>query len=203
MKRPAPRAFLAVLTALALLGAGVIAGRLTAAQAGPAGITLSDTEIGFAQDMTAHHQQALSLVRRLDPGAEATVRQLATQIADNQRVEIGIMLGWLRLVNAPAAARVPMRWMGEHAGHDSAMPGMASTAELAALAGARGPDAETRFLQLMLRHHEGGISMARAADNLIAAGPVKEAARSMLTDQGKEAGRIGLLLSQRGAQPLR
>lgn len=50
------------------------------------------------------------------------------------------------------------------AGGDLSMPGMATMAELDALAASRGPDAEILFLQLMERHHRGGIAMGQAAD---------------------------------------
>ena len=82
------------------------------------------------------------------------------------------------------------------------MPGMATTAELDALAAARGRDAETLFLQLMQRHHLGGIAMAQAADHLLDDGPVKQTARSMILEQGSETGLMTALLDQRGAGPL-
>ncbi|WP_280384859.1 DUF305 domain-containing protein [Nocardia wallacei] len=174
---------------------------------------LNDTEIGFAQDMTAHHQQAIQMVQRLDPGADPVVRRLAEQIDQNQRVEIGTMLGWLRLANAAPMARQPMAWMAANspaAHHHSpapaatpgAMPGLASQAELDALSAARGRDADILFLQLMYRHHQGGVTMAQAADREIPSGAVKEAARGMLVAQSQECGLIAVLLSQRGAQPL-
>ena len=40
--------------------------------------------------------------------------------------------------------------------------GMASDAELAALAAATGQEADCLFLELMIRHHEGAIPMADA-----------------------------------------
>src|SRR5207248_1199505 len=100
---------------------------------------LDDTEIGFAQDMTAHHHQAILMVARLDPGVDPAVRQLAQQIDQTQRTEIGTMLGWLRLANASPTARHPMAWMTDTdtlaAHHHStpavnAMPGMASMTDL-------------------------------------------------------------------------
>jgi uncharacterized protein (DUF305 family) len=177
---------------------------------------LDASEIGFAQDMTAHHQQAIQMVQRLDPGVDPQVLRLAQQIDQSQRVEIGTMLGWLRLANAAPMSDHPMAWMTadtvsahHHAASGPAttapaagMPGMASTAELDRLSAARGRDAEIVFLQLMYRHHEGGIAMARAADRQIASGPVKEQARAMLVAQSQETGLIALMLNQRGAQPL-
>ncbi|WP_027502373.1 DUF305 domain-containing protein [Rhodococcus sp. UNC363MFTsu5.1] len=183
---------------------------------------LNDTEIGFIQDMAGHHQQALMMVQRLDPGIDPGVARLAQQIGDAQRIEVGTLVGWLRLAGVTAASPAPMAWMGAghetdgaHAHHAAVppasqpadppaalMPGIATTAELDALAAARGPDAETLFLQLMQRHHLGGIAMAQAADHMLDDGPVKQIARSMVLEQGKEAGLMTALLEQRGARPL-
>ncbi|WP_062985803.1 DUF305 domain-containing protein [Nocardia anaemiae] len=172
---------------------------------------LSAVEIGFAQDMTAHHQQALIMVQRLDRGVDPTVLRLAQQLSDAQRIEIGTMLGWLRLADASPLSSHPMAWMhadsaaSQH--HPSAnpsdgdaMPGMATTVELDALAAARGRDAEILFLQMMLRHHQGGLVMARAADELLPSGAVKETARSMFQSQSQEAGVISVLLAQLSGQ---
>ncbi|WP_245562554.1 DUF305 domain-containing protein, partial [Nocardia araoensis] len=157
---------------------------------------LTEVEIGFVQDMTTHHEQALLMVQRLDRSVDPAVTRLAEQLDRTQRLEIGTMLGWLRLADAPPSSAHPMAWM--HGGdasphhHQAAvaqttpvMPGMASTAELDNLAAARGPNAEILFLQLMFRHHQGGIAMASTADGLLRSGPVKQIARSMIHGQGQ------------------
>ncbi|MDO3646834.1 DUF305 domain-containing protein [Nocardia mangyaensis] len=165
---------------------------------------LTATELGFVQDMTAHHQQALILTERLDPGADPTVRRLADQIADTQRMEIGTLLGWTQLAGAAPTSTQPMAWMtSHHHGTTPAatMPGMATTADLDALFAARGAEAETLFLQLMYRHHAGGVTMARAADAQLTTGPVKQAARAMAQSQSQELGYLGVLLDLRGALP--
>ncbi|MFC8527419.1 DUF305 domain-containing protein [Nocardia sp. NPDC057227] len=170
---------------------------------------LSATEIAFLQDMAAHHEQALLMVQSLDPGVTPVIARLAAQIDDVQRVELGTMLGWLRLANTLPSNPRPMAWLHEPGtGHhgapvadvqpvDTSM-GMATRAELDALAAARGRDAEVVFLRLMQRHHYGGVAMARGADGLLTAGPVKQAAREMVTEQTREIGMIGLLLAQYG-----
>ncbi|NEW38012.1 DUF305 domain-containing protein [Nocardia cyriacigeorgica] len=184
----------------------------------PADPVLDPVEIGFVQDMTAHHQQALMMVQRLDPAVDPAVSRLARQLADTQNLEIGTMLGWLRLANASPLSPQPMAWMrdaGVESGHQHggpatavhdptghSMPGMATMAELDTLSAARGRAAEILFLQLMLRHHDGGVAMAQAADQLIESGPVKETARSMIHGQSQESGVMAAMLGQRDAQPL-
>lgn len=169
---------------------------------------LTSIEIGFAQDMLAHHTQALIMVSRLDPGADPAVLGLARRLEDTQRGEIGQMQGWLRLAGAPLVNPDPMAWMHEAAPASdhhtvaepqqqpsATMPGMATQADLDALSAARGRDASVLFLQLMRRHHLGGVAMAQSADQLITGGIVKQAARDMGSSQGQEIGLMGLLLS--------
>ncbi|WP_432278596.1 DUF305 domain-containing protein [Nocardia carnea] len=182
---------------------------------------LSAVELGFVQDMAAHHHQALIMVQRLDPGAEPAVRSLAQQIDDTQRAELGTLLGWLRLAGAPVANRDPMGWMPEgahgrhtaqadHAAHDGAaahpadghtMPGMATQEQLDALSAARGRTASILFLQLMQSHHDGGVAMARVADAMLPGGVVKQVAREMITGQTQESGLMALLRTQLDSAP--
>ncbi|MVU80356.1 DUF305 domain-containing protein [Nocardia sp. ET3-3] len=208
-RRPAGFAALA----LTLLTAGFLVRPVLVPENRSAPPVLSAVEIGFSQDMSAHHEQALIMVQRLDSGVDPTVRQLSQQIADTQRMEIGTLQGWLRLANASPDSKHPMAWMNSPGAHEhsmatmtstngTTMPGMATQSELDALARAHGKDAEILFLQLMLRHHTGGVAMAKAADALLTSGPVKEAARGMITAQSQEAGLMTILLAQRGAQPL-
>lgn len=204
------RAVALVAMAVLLVGVGMVLRPMLVPENQTAPSVLNATEIGFAQDMLIHHQQALFIAQRLDPAADASIRQLAQQVSDTQRVEIGTMLGWLRLANASPTNPNPMAWMptdtdaaeAHHHSNDGLMPGMATLAELDALSAARGADSETLFLQLMLRHHQGGVTMAKAVDKLLTSGAVKEAARAMLTSQNQEAGIMTIVLAQRGAQPL-
>ncbi|MFF0815506.1 DUF305 domain-containing protein [Rhodococcus sp. NPDC003318] len=201
--RPAALASLALL----LLVVGAALRPLVIPETPHAAPVLDDVEIGFVQDMAAHHQQALLMTGRLASDVDPVVTALARQMSDAQRVETGTLLGWLRLVEAPPTNPRPMAWQPavghEHAGAaEDAMPGMATTAELDALAAAHGREAEVLFLQLMQRHHLGGVAMARAADQVLTGGPVEQAARDMMQEQGREAGLMTLMLAQRGARPL-
>ncbi|MBC7304923.1 MAG: DUF305 domain-containing protein, partial [Nocardia sp.] len=195
----------AVAAAVFLLALGAALRPLFVTETAAPAPILTATELGFVQDMTAHHQQALVLAERLDPAADPGVRRLADQIADTQRVEIGTLLGWTQLAGAAPTAAVPMAWMAGTHEHSttapSTMPGMVTTADLDALGAARAADAEALFLRLMYRHHAGGITMARAADALLTSGPVKQAARAMAQSQSRELGYLGMLLNLRGISP--
>lgn len=176
-------------------------------------------DVGFSQDMSAHHAQAVEmagvvLVRSTD----TDVRRLAYDILTTQQSQIGRMQGWLQLWNEPAQGVDGfMGWMTEpmgghdhtgtnephHSGPMAAMPGMATPAELAALRQATSPTLDTMFLQLMLRHHEGGLPMMDYAAQHAATTAVRTLAETMATTQRGESELMTTMLRTRGAAPLR
>ncbi|WP_198538781.1 DUF305 domain-containing protein [Mycolicibacterium wolinskyi] len=183
------------------LGAAMCAAVIERDPASPPPV-LTPLEIGFAQDMTAHHQQAVTMTDMLAVDASPQVRALAEQIRFTQLAEIGQMTGWLQLADAAPAATQPMAWMTEphsaahHDGadHSTGMPGMATRDELARLQHATGRDNETLFLQLMTRHHQGGITMAAYAFQHAANDAVRRAATIMVSEQTDEIQIMGVML---------
>jgi uncharacterized protein (DUF305 family) len=81
------------------------------------------------------------------------------------------------------------------------MHGMAGDDELRRLRVAQGTDAEILFLQLMIRHHEGGVLMARAVSGLSRRAEVVAMARSIEDGQRAEIVEMTEMLSKRSAQP--
>jgi uncharacterized protein (DUF305 family) len=167
-------------------------------------------EAGFARDMATHHAQAvdMSLVVR-DKSSDRELRTLAADIIVTQSTQRGIFMGWLQQWGLPQASSLPrMAWMPGHThmapATDGAvlMHGMASNAELQRLGDANGVDAEILFLQLMIRHHEGGIIMAQAVLALSNSREVEQLARSIEDGQRAEIAEMRNLLAVRGAQSL-
>ncbi len=122
----------------------------------------------FSQHMIPHHQQAIEMSDMLlaKQGIDPRVTELATQIKAAQGPEIEQMRGWLREWGMPA---MPGGDMGGHGGMGDMgdmgdMPGMAgmmSEADMTALQNAEGVDATKLFLNQMIEHHEGAITMAQ------------------------------------------
>ncbi|MCJ0905173.1 DUF305 domain-containing protein [Rhodococcus sp. ARC_M6] len=184
---------------------------------------VSAVEVGFAQDMSVHHGQAvemssLALMNTADPA----IRTLAYDVVTTQQSQIGMMQGWLSLWDRPAQSAVgSMEWMPStsssmnhsmpgmstrQGGSDTnpavAMPGMASPAELAELRVLTGPAFEIRYLQLLLRHHQGGIPMAQYAADNADLSVVTNLARQIAATQQTESAALRELLAVRGAQPI-
>jgi uncharacterized protein (DUF305 family) len=112
-----------------------------------------DADLTFAQHMIPHHQQAVEMsdIVLAKQGIDPRVTQLAAQIKAAQGPEIQQMQGWLNQWGAS-----PMPSMS---GHD--MSGMMSDKDMAALRDAQGVDASKLFLNHMIAHHEGAITMAQ------------------------------------------
>ena len=198
-----------LLSAILLGAAGIAAGMWLQSErdTNPEGVQLSSADIGFAQDMSVHHEQAVLIAQTLSRDIDPQIRVIADQIVVAQTSEIATMRGWLNLFDEPFTTPRPMQWMhgsdpamSDHGG--APMPGAASTSEITRLAGLRGADAETLFLQLMIRHHQGGVDMAEAATHSVASEPIRRIARGMIRDQSNEIAVMTAILDTRNARPL-
>lgn len=151
-------------------------------------------DVLFMQGMIPHHAQALEMAAMVaGRNARREVRLMAERIAVSQQDEIRWMRQWL----ADHGAEAP----GEHAHHGShsAMAGMATPAQMAELAAATGPAFDRLFFELMVRHHEGALSMA--GDLLAAPGGTAEPTvfqfvADLEADQGAEIDRMQTILTQ-------
>ncbi|MFE1189893.1 MULTISPECIES: DUF305 domain-containing protein [Streptomyces] len=162
-------------------------------------------DVGFARDMSVHHQQAVEmafLVR--DRTDDEDVRRLAYDIINTQANQRGMMLGWLESWDRPKSSdRPPMEWMGHPVtpSDGSLMPGMATDTELDRLRAADGKDAEVLFLRLMTVHHRAGADMARAAADAAGTDEIRSLAAGMARAQESEISLMADMLKARGAQP--
>jgi uncharacterized protein (DUF305 family) len=166
----------------------------------------SSAEAGFARDMSTHHAQAVEIGMIAHQKATlAEVRTLGGDIAITQQGQIGVMSTWLKDWGlGPNSDQAPMAWMpdGQKLMNGNLMPGMATREEIAKLNAATGKDVDILFCQYMLRHHLGGVHMAKG---VIARNPepqVKELAETMVRNQTGEIAVLQNLLSSLGAAPL-
>lgn len=153
--------FLAALSFVAAVGLAAPAGAQMQPKPNPA-------DVHFMSGMIPHHAQAV-LISSWAPthGASATLQRLAERIVVAQRDEIQLMQTWLKDRGLPVpdsnATHLTMDMGGMK--HDMLMPGMLSAEELAALDKARGVEFDRLFLQAMIKHHGGAISMVQELTN--------------------------------------
>ncbi|MDQ1742462.1 MAG: hypothetical protein QOE23_801 [Pseudonocardiales bacterium] len=216
--RPGPagrplRTVLIVLLSLAALvlagGVGYVAGHRNGSATPGAG----SVDAGFAWDMSAHHRQAVTMAGYVrDHSTDGVVRTLAYDIETSQFNQVGQMQGWLDAWGLPPEnPGTPMSWIqGEHGMGSMAgmsmsgglMPGMATQAEVDKLQRMTGKAMDVYFLQLMLRHHQGGLPMAQYGAAHASESYVRNAAQKMATGQSAEIVLMEQLLRERGASPL-
>ncbi len=151
----------------------------------------------FARDMAAHHEQAVEIALLVrERSTDAELRQLALDILLSQQAQIGQMQGWLAVWGLPlAGAQPPM------AGQ-AAMMGMATQQEVNTLQILPLAEAEISFLQLMIRHHQGGVAMAEVALRQTGRAEVIRLATAIIQSQQSEITYMQRLLNQRGGKPL-
>ena len=148
--------------------AGAAPSPAPAERAGPAVAAASGrrapnaADVHFMSGMIPHHAQAV-LIAGWAPshGARQDLRVLCERIVVAQRDEIALMQTWLRdrALPVPDAKATHMKMMMNGMEHDMLMPGMLNDDELARLDKSRGPEFDRLFLQAMIRHHQGAISM--------------------------------------------
>ncbi len=240
-RRPALLALAAVAVLLVGVGLGLlIQASLTDNSSGEDSPAANSAAVGFAQDMTRHHEQGIEMAAiELEHGTDPQVRSMAFDVLTAQSNEIGQMQSWLSRWGQPVTnPGETMGWMGHgssteasgddhgdmdhgdtdhgdmgHGDHGAApaaeveqpaMPGMATSAEMERFRAMRGPEVDTTFLQLMLRHHEGGLHMMEYAANPdnVSQPYVRDLASAMERTQDKEIGIIKAMLAERNAQPL-
>lgn len=175
--------------------------------------TEGSIDVGFARDMSTHHRQAVEMagVAR-DNSTDPAIRLLAYDIESTQQTQAGQMSGMLLAWGRPQYGGAQMTWMAgdsdmvhdgmNHVQSNGLMPGMATEAELAKLKTLTGKAQDIYFLQLMLRHHEGGLPMAQYAATNAKTQGVRDLATGMAKAQAKEIVLMEQLLRERGASPL-
>jgi len=143
-------------------------------------------DVMFAQHMIPHHSQAVEMsdILLAKDDVDARVTELATEIKAAQAPEIEQMQGWLTSWGNP-----PMPAMD----HGS-MEGMVAPADLEKLKSASGPDAARLFLDQMIGHHEGAITMAQGVLDGGQFEPAKTMARAIIDSQQREIDEMKAIL---------
>lgn len=142
-------------------------------------------EIMFAQMMIPHHEQAISMSEiALKKSRNQGVLKLSRQINSLQSSEKSQLTYWLTATDSSMTMD-----------HDMHMSGMLTTAELTSLKRLTGTAFDRKFIQLMIKHHQGAI----AALGLISDSSNTEAlalSKAIKSAQSNEISTMKLLLKK-------
>lgn len=161
----------------------------------------ADTD--FMQGMIPHHAQAVLMAGWAEShGARPDVALLCRRIVVAQTDEIGLMQRWLadKGEDVPAADATHHMMKMEGMDMEVLMPGMLTDEQLAGLDAARGAEWDRLFLEYMIMHHEGALSMVDVLFETYGAvqdGFMFKFASDVFADQSAEIERMHLMLAGR------
>ena len=158
-----------------------------------------DADVRFMQGMIHHHAQALEMTDLLSSQTESEeMRLLGQRIDISQTDEIGMMARWLeaRGEDAPRVREEEASPLSD----DQLMPGMLTERQMAQLAAAMGEPFDRLFLEFMIVHHEGALTMV--SELFLVSGAAQEPdifkfASDVDADQTGEIGRMNMMLQAR------
>ncbi len=159
----------------------------------------NSAEAGFLRDMITHHNQAVEMAMIIhDRTSNPALKSLATDMVLTQSSQIGMMQGWLNVWGVDATGNDPaMAWMGHPVPAGQLMPGMATPDQVNQLQTLPVPQAEVLFLQLMIRHHQGGVAMAEAILQKSDQTQIRQLATTIVNGQQNEIDAMNGMLKQR------
>lgn len=113
------------------------------------------------QGMIMHHAQAVEMVALIPSHSDnRNLRLLGAKINSSQAAEIKFMKQWLNARGEPVSMVMPGMPDMDRSGHPMAlMPGMLTAEQMAALRKARGAEFDRLFLEGMIQHHGGALTM--------------------------------------------
>lgn len=186
-----------------------------AAGTGEAESAYVQADVDFMQGMIHHHAQAVVMARMAPDRAETPgLRRLASRILNSQKTEISVMSDWLRdrgesvpeIADLARDTAADGRAFGDGnpgpvEGWDEGpqMPGVLSDARMRELEEARGEEFDRLFLEYMIDHHAGAVTMV---ENLVGApGAAREEsvfrlASGIRADQSTEIDRMRQMLRE-------
>jgi uncharacterized protein (DUF305 family) len=154
----------------------------------------TDADVKFMQGMIGHHAQAIEMSALVPTRtAREDMRLLARRIDVSQADEIKMMQEWLQ--------RRSQKLPDPHAHHQpgsTLMPGMLSQEEMSRLAAAKGDEFDRLFLQGMIKHHAGALTMVHELFASPGAGQESDIfafASDVDADQRMEIDRMGAMLA--------
>lgn len=166
-------------------------------------------DIGYAQAMSKHHDEAIRLNRLMMNSQSDQLQAWVYSMSLAQSTERGLLTGWLTAWGKPAVpSGFSMEWVeldskplpgGKPLSVDDLnyinrcksmgtdlMPGSPSVADFERLNRLQGAEKTRLYMELMSRHHEGAIEMSRFALRHAQSDLIRSFASQTIREQGKE-----------------
>ena len=157
-------------------------------------VRFTSADVEFMQGMISHHAQAIEMTDLLATRTERSVmKKLAERIDISQADEIHMMQQWLVARGQIAP--------DQHAHHHEGMmmPGMLTPEQMQRLAAVHGSEFDRLFLEGMIAHHQGALTMVEELMKLPGAAQESEVfgfVSDVEADQSAEIARMGAMLQE-------
>jgi uncharacterized protein (DUF305 family) len=159
--------------------------------------TKNEADVVFASMMIPHHAQAVSMAdMALKQATNPKVKALASKIKEAQGPEIERMSGWLTGWGAPVPSADGGSEMSGMEGMGDQTGGMMSAKEISNLNKATGAAFDRMWLQMMVKHHQGAVVMAKTALDQGANPEAKKLAKSIIDGQSTEIAEMNSILTE-------
>ena len=165
-----------------------------------AGIRFTDADVKFMQGMISHHAQAVEMTQLLASRSDRdAMRRLARRIELSQEDEIAMMQEWLR-----SREQAVTELDAHHAPGWNPMPGMLTDEEMGRLEDASTGEFDPLFLELMIKHHRGAVTMVQTL--LSQRGAAQDSqlfafTSDITSDQNMEIDRMDAMLAELSPDP--
>jgi uncharacterized protein (DUF305 family) len=124
----------------------------------------NEADVEFVQGMIPHHEGAIEMSELVfDRTERPELIELAEEIIEVQDAEIDQLRSMLDRMGSDEMPMNDMNDMNDMDGMDHDAMGMMDEQDMQELRGLEGEAFERRFLEGMIRHHEGAIDMAEQA----------------------------------------
>lgn len=144
----------------------------------------AEYDMQFLDTMSAHHQSAMDMAKLVDQrAAHDELKQMAKKMIEDQQKDIQQLQDWKKQWYAGKGDAVNMQ-----------MPGMKESMRdmpmMDKLAASEGEQFGTMFLDMMTKHHRGGIKMAQDALKKAKHAEIKQFAQKTIDSQTEETAQM-------------
>jgi uncharacterized protein (DUF305 family) len=132
----------------------------------------TEADVKFMQGMIMHHSQAVEMTALIHTHTQnKALAELGDKITSSQADEIAMMKRWLAARGeATSMEMAGMSGMDASGKPMALMPGMLTREQMEALRNAKGAEFDRLFLEGMMQHHGGALTMVKELFNTPGAG---------------------------------
>lgn len=142
-------------------------------------------DIQFLDTMAEHHRHGIMMAKMaINKAQDQKIKDMAEKTISDQEKEIAGLQKMHEDINASASQAVNMK-----------LPGM-KPMNMKKLESSSGMEFDREFLQMMIKHHKGGIEMSKDALKKANNQKVKDKAQEIIDKQNKEITEMQQMLSE-------